>query len=51
VSRLDGKWGQTAVELPQGEWTNRLNGARVGGGKVAIGNLLLDFPVALLVKN
>jgi (1->4)-alpha-D-glucan 1-alpha-D-glucosylmutase len=51
VSRLDGKWGQTATELPQGEWTNRLTGARVGGGKVALSDLLRDFPVALLVRN
>jgi (1->4)-alpha-D-glucan 1-alpha-D-glucosylmutase len=51
VSQLDGKWEQTAVELPRGEWTNRLTGARVDGGKVAMIELLRDFPVALLVKD
>jgi len=44
-------WGQTAVELPGGDWMNRLTGAAVVGGKVAIKEALRDFPVALLVRE
>jgi (1->4)-alpha-D-glucan 1-alpha-D-glucosylmutase len=56
VASLGGKrtgsaWRQTAVELPQGRWTNRLTGAQVEGGKVAVEEVLRDFPVALLVKE
>jgi (1->4)-alpha-D-glucan 1-alpha-D-glucosylmutase len=51
VSRLGGNWGQTSVELPQGDWVNRLTGATVAGGRVAMSELLRDFPVALMVKE
>jgi (1->4)-alpha-D-glucan 1-alpha-D-glucosylmutase len=51
VSLLAAEWEQTAVKLPEGRWTNRLTGASVEGGKVAVGDLLRDFPVALLVKE
>ena len=49
--RLGGEWRQTVVELPRGRWTNRLTGAQVAGGKVAMDEALRDFPVALLVKE
>ena len=45
------KWDETSVLLPEGEWTNRLTGAVVDGGRVAMADLLQDFPVALLVRN
>jgi (1->4)-alpha-D-glucan 1-alpha-D-glucosylmutase len=51
TAKLKGGWGRTAVELPQGRWTNRLTGAEVSGGKAAVGDVLRDFPVALLVRN
>ena len=50
VASLGGGWMETAVELPQGQWTNRLTGA-AAGGKVAIKEMLRDFPVALLVRD
>ena len=49
--RLRGEWQQTVVELPQGRWTNRLTGAQVAGGEVAMEEALRDFPVALLVRG
>jgi (1->4)-alpha-D-glucan 1-alpha-D-glucosylmutase len=48
---LAGDWQKTAVLLPEGRWTNRLTGASMDGGRVAMEELLRDFPVALLVKD
>jgi (1->4)-alpha-D-glucan 1-alpha-D-glucosylmutase len=48
---LGGNWEDTCVELPQGKWINRLTGGSLRGGKVAMEEVLRDFPVALLVKN
>jgi len=47
---LNGDWQQTAVELPQGRWTNRLTGASINGGLVAMEDVLREFPVALMVR-
>jgi (1->4)-alpha-D-glucan 1-alpha-D-glucosylmutase len=44
-------WGETAIDVPQGRWTNRLSGAEVGGGRVLVSELLKDFPVALLTRE
>jgi (1->4)-alpha-D-glucan 1-alpha-D-glucosylmutase len=41
-------WGETAVDVPEGRWKNRLTCAVVEGGRVLVGELLKDFPVALL---
>jgi (1->4)-alpha-D-glucan 1-alpha-D-glucosylmutase len=49
--KLLGIWKDTTVTLPEGRWRNRLTGADFDGGKVAIKNLLKEFPVALLVKG
>ena len=51
VTILGGEWKETAVELPKGRWTNRLTGAHVTGGRVAMAEVLRDFPVALLVRE
>jgi (1->4)-alpha-D-glucan 1-alpha-D-glucosylmutase len=48
---LGGEWEDAAVELPPGRWMNRLTGAAVDGGKVTMKEALLDFPVALLVRE
>ena len=48
---LKGKWGDTAISIPEGEWTNLLSGQTVRGGKVLIDGLLQDFPVALLTRS
>ena len=39
------------MELPAGRWRNRLTGAVVEGGRVAMAEVLKDFPVALLVEK
>jgi (1->4)-alpha-D-glucan 1-alpha-D-glucosylmutase len=49
--QLGGEWDQTVVELPRGLWTNRMTGAPLAGGSVAMSEVLREFPVALLVKD
>jgi len=51
VVTLAGKWANTAVALPKGQWTNRMTGETIEGGKVAMEDLLREFPVALLVRQ
>ena len=48
---LNGDWQATNVELPDGDWTNRLTGARLNSGGIAIEEILKDFPVALLARG
>jgi (1->4)-alpha-D-glucan 1-alpha-D-glucosylmutase len=43
-------WGDDAVELPEGRWTDVLTGAVRDGGRVALAELLADFPVAVLLR-
>ena len=43
-------WGDTALDLPQGRWRNRLTGAEVAAGPVLLDKLLNEFPVALLER-
>ena len=51
VVRLGGRWGDTAVHLPDGRWHNVLTGDDVGGGDVKVSGLLDRFPVALLERE
>jgi (1->4)-alpha-D-glucan 1-alpha-D-glucosylmutase len=51
VLGLSDGWGDTAVDLPAGGWTNALGGGTVEGGPVALAGLLAGFPVALLVRT
>ncbi|MGI8983757.1 MAG: malto-oligosyltrehalose synthase [Acidimicrobiales bacterium] len=51
VMGLRDGWGDTTVELPDGTWTDELGGSTLAGGPAALGALLADFPVALLVRN
>jgi (1->4)-alpha-D-glucan 1-alpha-D-glucosylmutase len=44
-------WGETAIEVPAGRWMNSLSGAEVVGGRALVGDLLKDFPVALLSRE
>lgn len=39
---------ETVVELPEGPWRDLCTGASLGGGVVDVGDLLRDFPVAVL---
>lgn len=50
--RLDGNWGTTTLNLPDGTWTDRITGrTHTGGQAVRLGTLLETFPVALLVRD
>ncbi|MGH9183131.1 MAG: malto-oligosyltrehalose synthase [Acidimicrobiales bacterium] len=50
LSRAGG-WGETAVELPPGDWRDELSGEVVGGGgPVPLAGVLARFPVALLAR-
>jgi len=44
-------WGETAVEVPEGRWRDRLTGVEYGGGRVPLDELLKAFPVALLTRE
>lgn len=43
-------WGDTVVQLPDGQWTDRLTG-RCRTGVVAAAELFAELPVALLVRT
>ncbi len=45
-----GGWGDTAIELPEGEWTDSLTGGRFSG-TVRVAELLDLLPVALLTRG
>ncbi len=49
--KLGGAWRRTMVTLPNGTWRDRLTNRTFDGGKVAVDELLEDFPVALLVRD
>jgi (1->4)-alpha-D-glucan 1-alpha-D-glucosylmutase len=44
-------WGDDAVELPDGQWTDVLTGAVREGGRVRLEDLLAGFPVAVLLRS
>ncbi|HEX2287108.1 MAG TPA: malto-oligosyltrehalose synthase, partial [Mycobacterium sp.] len=43
-------WGDTALTLPAGRWTDRISGGRFSGTVLAV-ELFADLPVALLVRT
>ena len=43
-------WGDDAVELPEGRWTDVVTGAARDGGRVRLADLLDGFPVAVLLR-
>jgi len=49
-SHGDDPWGETALQLPEGRWRDRLTGGEVAGGPAPLENLLREFPVALLER-
>ena len=46
----NGGWGQHTVVLPDGAWRDALSGRGLAGGTTALGDLLGESPVALLVR-
>ncbi len=51
VLRLDGDWGDTAIDVGRGRWRNVLSGENFEGGELSLGALLRSFPVALLARD
>lgn len=52
LAGLGGAWGDTALELPEGDWEDVLGEARVKGGRaVEVASLLDAFPVAVLARS
>ena len=52
VASLGGDWTDTEMDLPDGSWTNLFTEQRTQGGRtVAIGRLLEDFPVAVMIRE
>lgn len=49
LMRLGSDWGDTAITLPEGRWTNVLTEEQVAGGSVPVAALFAKFPVALLL--
>lgn len=49
--KLGAGFGSTAVNLPQGNWTNILTGETMSGGSTRARHLFQKFPVALLVRD
>jgi (1->4)-alpha-D-glucan 1-alpha-D-glucosylmutase len=43
-------WGRTGLRLPAGRWRDELSGKEVAG-ETEVGDLLGNFPVALLVRG
>ncbi len=48
---LGGRWINTSITLPKGEWVNRMTSGRVHGGQVKLQAVLEGFPVALLTRE
>jgi (1->4)-alpha-D-glucan 1-alpha-D-glucosylmutase len=48
---LGGRWGETSIALPEGDWQSALGGSRYGGGEKRVSDLLGEFPVELLVRK
>ena len=44
-------WGDDAVELPDGRWTDVVTGATRDGGRIGLAELLAGFPVAVLLRS
>jgi (1->4)-alpha-D-glucan 1-alpha-D-glucosylmutase len=43
-------WSDTTIDLPHGKWRDELAEAGRAGGRVRVGELLAQFPMALLVR-
>jgi (1->4)-alpha-D-glucan 1-alpha-D-glucosylmutase len=46
-----GGWVDTVLRLPPGEWVDVLTGRRVDGTAIALADLLVSYPVALLAPS
>jgi (1->4)-alpha-D-glucan 1-alpha-D-glucosylmutase len=44
-----GGWGDTALSVPAGIWSDVLTGTSFAGTRLPIGDILVRYPVAILV--
>ena len=51
VLGLNGEWGDTTLEVPDGAWRNALTGDDVDGHVTRMADVLARFPVALLTRK
>ena len=51
VMQLENDWAHTTLRLPEGDWLNELTGETIAGGQRPVGDLLRQFPVALLSQK
>lgn len=51
IVRLNGAWGGTTVQLPEGQFRNVLTCELISGGRQRVQTILKRFPVALLVRE
>ena len=49
--KLGGQWGDTAIDLPKGDWSNELTGENWPDGSTKLSDLLGRFPVAVLSRG
>ena len=50
LERLGG-WGEHTLTLPEGTWRNAFTGEELPGGSTRIADVLVDLPVALLLRS
>ncbi|HEY1744969.1 MAG TPA: malto-oligosyltrehalose synthase [Granulicella sp.] len=48
---LRGDWGDTSLAFPEGNWKNVMTNKMMQGGTMRLGELLREFPVALLSRE
>lgn len=51
VLKLNGKWGDTSLQIAPGQWRDWLSGSLLKGGTLQLGEVLARFPLALLVRD
>lgn len=51
ITHLDGRWGDTVLDLPEGTWVNILTDAPVGSERIRLSELFSRFPIALLHRK
>ena len=46
-----GRWADTTVELPPGQWRNEFTSETLDGGVIRVASVLKRFPVALVSRE
>jgi (1->4)-alpha-D-glucan 1-alpha-D-glucosylmutase len=51
VIKLGGRWDDTVVDFPEGNWHNEFTSDEISGGQLLVSDLLRRFPVALFSRS